>query len=98
MKKVWWLGRGSVEAEGAIPVTMDGPSLRVNTEIQTENAMVVACFPSVGMVSSIVAHYLIDNLELEFVGGLVDDRLPALALIQQGVPLPPIRAYAGKPQ
>jgi len=98
MKKVWWLGRGSVEAEGAIPVIMDGPSLRVNTEIQTENAMVVACFPSVGMVSSIVAHYLIDNLELEFVGGLVDDRLPALALIQQGVPLPPIRAYAGKPQ
>ena len=42
--------------------------------------------------------YLIDHLELEFVGGLVDDRLPALALIQQGVPLPPIRAYAGRPQ
>ena len=77
---------------------MDAPSLRINTDIQTENAMVVACFPSVGMVSSIVAHYLIDNLDLEFVGGLVDDRLPAISLIQQGVPLPPIRAYAGKPQ
>jgi len=77
---------------------MDAPSLRINTDIQTENAMVITCFPSVGMVSSIVAHYLIENLELEFVGGLVDDRLPALALIQQGVPLPPIRAYAGKPQ
>ena len=60
--------------------------------------MVIACFPSVGMVSSIVAHYLIDHLELEFVGGLVDDRLPTLSLIQEGVPLPPIRAYAGKPQ
>jgi uncharacterized protein len=35
---------------------------------------------------------------LEFVGGLVDDRLPALAMINQGVPLPPIRAYAGKPK
>jgi uncharacterized protein len=77
---------------------MDAPSLRINTTIQTENAMVITCFPSVGMVSSIVAHYLIDHLDLEFVGGLVDDRLPALALIQQGVPLPPIRAYAGKPQ
>ena len=77
---------------------MDAPSLRINAAIENENAMVITCFPSVGMVSSIVAHYLIDHLDLEFVGGLVDDRLPALALIQQGVPLPPIRAYAGKPQ
>ena len=77
---------------------MDTPSLRINTTIEHENAMVIACFPSVGMVSSIVAHYLIDHLDLEFVGGLVDDRLPALAMINQGVPLPPIRAYAGKPQ
>lgn len=77
---------------------MDGPSLRINTIIEQENTMVIACFPSVGMVSSIVAHYLIDHLELEFVGGLVDDRLPTLSLIQEGVPLPPIRAYAGKPQ
>ena len=60
--------------------------------------MVIARFPSVGMVSSIVAHYLIDHLDLEFVGGLVDDRLPALAMIHEGVPLLPIRAYAGKPQ
>ncbi len=90
--------RGSVEGWGGSPEVMDAPSLRISTEIQTENAMVVTCFPSVGMVSSIVAHYLIDNLELEFVGGLVDDRLPAIALIQDGVPLPPIRAYAGKPK
>lgn len=79
-------------------MTMDAPSLRINTDINYENAIVVTCFPSVGMVTSIVAHYLIENLELEFVGGLVDDRLPAIALIQQGVPLPPIRAYAGRPQ
>tara|TARA_B100001564_G_scaffold101453_1_gene83514 strand:- start:548 stop:1351 length:804 start_codon:yes stop_codon:yes gene_type:complete len=77
---------------------MDAPSLRISATIENKNAMVIACFPSVGMVSSIVAHYLIDHLDLEFVGGLVDDRLPALAMINQGVPLPPIRAYAGKPK
>ncbi len=77
---------------------MDSPSLRINTAIEHENAMVIACFPSVGMVSSIVAHYLIDHLDLEFVGGLVDERLPALAMINNGTPLPPIRAYAGKPK
>ena len=80
------------------PQTMDTPSLRINTTIEHENAMVIACFPSVGMVSSIVAHYLIDHLDLEFVGGLVDDRLPALAMIHEGMPLPPIRAYAGRPK
>ena len=69
---------------------MDSPSLRINASIENENAMVIACFPSVGMVSSIVAHYLIDHLDLEFVGGLVDERLPALAMINEGVPLPPI--------
>ena len=89
--------RGSVEGRGRQGTFMDGPSLRINAEVQNENAMVIACFPSVGMVSSIVAHYLIDSLELEFVGGLVDDRLPAIAMVQQGVPLPPIRAYAGRP-
>ena len=77
---------------------MDAPSLRINAEIEYSKAMVIACFPSVGMVSSIVGHYLIDHLNLEFVGGLVDDRLPPIALVQDGVPLPPIRAYAGKPQ
>lgn len=77
---------------------MDGPSLRLNTEIDTENAMVVTCFPSVGMVSSVVGHFLIDHLNLEFVGGVVDHRLPAIALVQDGVPLPPIRAYAGEPK
>lgn len=87
-----------MKAHGPLGGFMDGPSLRINTIIEQENTMVIACFPSVGMVSSIVAHYLIDHLELEFVGGLVDDRLPTLSLIQEGVPLPPIRAYAGKPQ
>ena len=87
-----------MKAHGPLGVIMDGPSLRINTIIEQENTMVIACFPSVGMVSSIVAHYLIDHLELEFVGELVDDRLPTLSLIQEGVPLPPVRAYAGKPQ
>ena len=98
MMKVWCPEGESVEGYRASHRVMDAPSLRVNVTIEHENAMVIACFPSVGMVSSIVAHYLIDHLDLEFVGGLVDDRLPALAMINQGVPLPPIRAYAGKPK
>ena len=96
--KVWCPDGESVEGHRVSPEAMDAPSLRINATIENKNAMVIACFPSVGMVSSIVAHYLIDHLDLDFVGGLVDDRLPALAMINQGVPLPPIRAYAGKPE
>lgn len=50
------------------------------------------------MVSSVVAHFLIDHLELEFVGAVIDPRLPVITLVQDGEPLPVIRAYAGKPQ
>ena len=51
---------------------MQGPSVRINAEVSTDNALVVACFPSVGMVSSVVAHFLIEHLQLEFIGGVVD--------------------------
>nr|MCS5535499.1 PAC2 family protein [Candidatus Poseidoniales archaeon] len=35
-----------------------------------EGALVVSCFPGVSHVSSIVAHYLIERLELKFIGGV----------------------------
>ena len=77
------------------PHDMEGPMVKLNKSVE-DKTLVITCFPSIGMVSSIVAHYLIDNLELEFVGGLVDERLPPIAILQEGVPLPPIRAYSGK--
>ena len=77
---------------------MEGPILKLNSDVKTDNAMVITCFPTVGMVSSIVGHYLIDHLDLEYVGGVVDPRLPSISLIQNGIPLPPIRAYAGEPK
>ncbi len=82
---------------GLHPLFMSEASVRLNKEVDTEGALVVCCFPSVGMVSGVVAHFLIDHLELEFVGGVTHPKLPALCLVDKGTPLPPIRAYAGKP-
>ncbi|MDP6870498.1 MAG: PAC2 family protein [Candidatus Poseidoniaceae archaeon] len=76
---------------------MTGVHIRLDEDIDTEGALIVCCFPSVGMVSSVVAHFLIDHLELEFIGGVTHPKLPALCLVQEGRPLPPIRAYAGSP-
>ena len=75
----------------------ENPRVKVSDGAITKGALVVSCFPSVSHVSSIVAHYLIERLELNFVGGVVDSRLPPVALIHEGKPMPPVRMYAGKP-
>ena len=77
---------------------MEGTMVKIRSDVITEEALVITCFPSVGMVSSVVGHFLIDNLDLEFVGGVVDPRLPPLTLVTDGKPMPIIRAYAGKPE
>jgi uncharacterized protein len=79
------------------PQCMEGAKVWLDKSADIEDALVVCCFPSVGMVSSVVAHFLIDHLELEFVGGVAHPKLPAICLVQNGVPLPAIRAYSGKP-
>ena len=76
---------------------MEGAKVWLNKGVDIEDSLVVCCFPSVGMVSSVVAHFLIDHLELELVGRVTHPKLPAISLVQEGVPLPPIRAYAGQP-
>jgi len=76
---------------------VDGAVVKIKSTIDTNDALVVACFPSVGMVSSIVAHYLIDALDLTFVGGINHPKLPPLCLVHDGAPLPPIRMYSGQP-
>ena len=73
------------------------PRVKVSDGAVTEGALVISCFPGVSHVSSIVAHYLIERLELKFVGGVADSRLPPVALIHEGKPMPPVRMYAGKP-
>ena len=73
------------------------PRVKASDDAIAEGALVVSCFPGVSHVSSIVAHYLIERLELKFIGGVVDARLPPVALIHEGKPMPPVRMYAGKP-
>ena len=73
------------------------PILKISNDVDAEGALVVTCFPSVGYVTSIVAHYLIDQLELRFCGGVRAPGLPAVCLVKDGQPMPPLRFYAGEP-
>lgn len=59
------------------------------------NAMVVVSFPTVGLVSSIVANFLVTNLKLELIAGISSDDFYPAAIISDGMPTPPVRIFAG---
>ena len=81
----------------ALPHMTEGPRVEVDSGLNASGALVVSCFPSIGFVSSIVAHYLVDKLDLELVGGVRHPKLPPVCLVQDGKPLPPMRFYSGEP-
>jgi uncharacterized protein len=58
------------------------------------NAVIIDGFPSVGLVSSIVANYLIALLKMEYVAVMDSDLFPAVSLIRDSEPLGPARVYA----
>ncbi|UCF12050.1 MAG: proteasome assembly chaperone family protein [Thermoplasmatales archaeon] len=65
-------------------------------EMDMSDATVIAGFPSIGMVSTIVANYLIDAFGLKQIGALNSAQFPPLSVVHTGEPLSPVRIYAGK--
>ena len=64
-------------------------------DIGLNDATVIAGFPSIGLVSTIVANYLIDALGLKQVGALNSPHFPTLSVVHTGEPLSPVRIYGG---
>src|SRR3989441_1866643 len=58
-------------------------------------ATVIDGFPSVGLVSSIVANYLINALQLRQIGIMDSPYFPTVSLVREGKPMNPVRIYAG---
>lgn len=65
-------------------------------EIDLKDAIVIAGFPSIGLVSTIAANYLIDALNLRQIGSMKSSQFPALSVVHTGEPLSPVRVYHGK--
>lgn len=65
--------------------------------VDVEGAIVIDGFPSVGLVSSIVANYLIDTLQMEQIGIVESPAFPTVSLVRGGIPQHPVRIYAGHP-
>ena len=68
-------------------------------EISKQNlkgAVLIDGFPSVGLVGTIVANFLINTLKLEQIGIIDSPRFPAISVVKEGVPHNPMRLYSGE--
>lgn len=68
-------------------------------EISKQNlkgAVLIDGFPSVGLVGTIVANFLINTLKLEQIGVIDSPRFPAISVVKEGVPHNPMRLYSGE--
>src|SRR4030065_2279276 len=64
--------------------------------IDLKGAVIIDGFPSVGLVSSIAANYLIKVLEMEHIGIMDSVHFPTVSLIRDAKPLSPVRIYAAR--
>ena len=63
-------------------------------KMDLRDAVIIDGFPSVGLVSSIVANYLIALLKLEYIAVMDSGLFPTVSLIRNSEPLGPARVYA----
>ncbi len=80
-----------------MPMGTDPVKIYEIKRVDVEGAIVIDGFPSVGLVSSIVANYLIDTLEMEQIGIVESPAFPTVSLVRNGNPQHPVRIYAGRP-
>src|SRR3989304_10284953 len=77
---------------------MEGIQIYELKRMDLRGATVIDGFPSVGLVSSIVANYLINALNLTQIGIMDSIYFPTVALVRDGQPMNPVRIYAGPKQ
>ncbi len=74
---------------------MDGIQIYELRRMDLRGAVVIDGFPSVGLVSSIVANYLINALGLVQIGIMDSTLFPTVSLVRDGEPMNPVRIYGG---
>ncbi|MHA2097179.1 MAG: proteasome assembly chaperone family protein [Candidatus Kariarchaeaceae archaeon] len=64
-----------------------------NHKILGENKVIIQAFTGSGLVASIVAHHLIDKLELKEKGYISSPLVPAVGIVRNGIIQRPIRIF-----
>jgi len=65
-------------------------------EVDLSNSMLVVAFPTVGLISSIAGHYIIDSLNLKEIGTIISRHFMPATVIHKAKPSPPVRMYTGQ--
>jgi uncharacterized protein len=74
---------------------MDDIELIEYENIDISNCLLVVAFPTVGLISSIAGHFIIDSLKLKEIGTIISKDFMPATIIHNGKPSPPVRIYAG---
>src|SRR2546426_5061290 len=77
---------------------MDGIQIYELRRMDLRGATVIDGFPSLGLVSGIVANYLITALTLGQIGIMDSVQFPPVSLVRDGEPMNPVRIYGGPKQ
>ena len=67
--------------------------IKMLKKVDLEGATFVEGFPGIGLVGPMSISYMIDKLEMEYVGYMEGSNFPPLISIHKGEPMPPIRLY-----
>jgi uncharacterized protein len=65
-------------------------------EKDLKGSVLIVGFPSVGLIGTIVANFLINTLKLEQIGIIDSSKFPAITVVKAGVPHNPLRLYSGE--
>ena len=63
-------------------------------DINFNNPVILEAFPGTGLVGSIAGFQIIKELNLKYFGYFEVEGVPPLTTIENGIPYPPVRAYA----
>jgi len=74
---------------------MDDVKIIEYKEVDLSNSMLVVAFPTVGLISSIAGHFIVDSLKLEEIGTIASRHFMPVTVIHKAKPSPPVRIYAG---
>jgi len=74
----------------------EGTQIVQTKKVTLDKPIVIVGFPGPGLVGTIVAHHLIQMMDMELIGTIRSPFIPAIAPFYSGVLRAPIRIYASK--
>lgn len=70
--------------------------IHITNKVKLKNPVLIEGFPGMGLVGTIAASYLVEKLNMDFVGYITSDKFPPIAAVHDYKPLYPARIYADK--